>query len=525
MYRQELADPRSGLYAFRPEVVCFAFDAEHLAPAVGGELGRTMDTLRHCWRAAQEAFDCAVMQQTALPRFPLLMGSNEHRLGSQAATVQRLNEQLREAASAANVALLSVDTAAAIDGTAAWFDPALWFSAKQEVHPRASVLYGDLLGRLLGTVRGRSAKCLVLDLDNTLWGGVIGDDGLEGIVLGQGSPAGEAHVALQRYARQLAQRGVILAVCSKNDHANAIAPFESHPEMVLRREDIACFVANWQDKATNLRQIAQTLQIGLDALVFVDDNPAERRLIRTELPQVAAPELPEDPAGYVGCLSEAGYFEAIDLTAEDSERTAQYRANAEREALRETATDLDSYLRGLEMRLVWSPFDVAGLKRITQLINKTNQFNLTTERRTEPQVMALIEDAAAVTLQLRLTDVHGDNGMIGVLIGCVEGEALRMDTWLMSCRVLGRGVEDVALNLLCELALERGCTRLEGTYRPTPKNGMVRDHYSRFGFALRLAEPDGTTNWSLPLSGFAPRATPMRVEKGEACHTPMYTAS
>ena len=395
------------------------------------------------------------------------------------------------------------------------------------------MLYGDLLGRLLGALRGRSAKCLVLDLDNTLWGGVIGDDGLEGIVLGQGSPAGEAHAALQRYARQLARRGVILAVCSKNDYENAVAPFDAHPEMILRRDDIACFVANWQDKATNLRQIAQTLQIGLDALVFVDDNPAERRLVRAELPQVAVPELPEDPAGYVGCLAEAGYFEAIDLTAEDGARTAQYRANAEREALRQTATDLDSYLRGLEMRLVWSPFDVAGLKRITQLINKTNQFNLTTERRTEPQVMALLEDPAVITLQLRLTDVHGDNGMIGVLIGCVEGQALRIDTWLMSCRVLGRGVEDTALNLLCKQALERGCTRLEGTYRPTPKNAMVRELYSRFGFEQRLveervggqAEPAGTTHWTLPLSGFAPRTTPMRVEKGEACHTPMYTVS
>ena len=293
LYRQELADPQSRLYQFRPDVVCFAFDAQHLAGGENAGAEAAMANLRQCWHAAKAALGArAVIQQTVLPRFPALMGNNENRLPtSPAAIVAQINGEIRASAAAEGVHLLSVDTWAAEDGLANWFDASLWYQAKQEIHPRASVLYGDQMGRLIAALWGRSAKCLVLDLDNTLWGGVIGDDGLEGIALGQGSPAGEAFVAFQRYAKQLSERGVILAVCSKNDEANALEPFEKHPEMVLRRKDIACYVANWTDKATNIRTIAERLNIGLDALVFVDDNPAERRLVRSELPMVAVPEI------------------------------------------------------------------------------------------------------------------------------------------------------------------------------------------------------------------------------------------
>lgn len=527
LYRQELADLQSGLYNFRADVVCFAFDAQHLAPTEGAALETAMDTLRYCWQTAQRQLGCTVVQQTALPRLPRLMGNNENRLPtSPAGVLDQLNAALRTEARAHGVSLLTVDTWAAEDGLAQWFDSAQWFSAKQEVHPRASVVYGDQLGRLLAALRGRSAKCLVLDLDNTLWGGVIGDDGLEGIVLGQGSPAGEAYVALQRYAKQLAGRGVILAVCSKNDHANAMAAFETHPEMVLRPADIACFVANWQDKAANLRFIAETLNIGLDSLVFVDDNPAERRLIRAELPAVAVPELPDEPAEYVSVLAQAGYFEAIDITAEDRERTALYHANASREALRQSATDLAGYLAGLDMQLVWAPFDAAGFKRIVQLINKTNQFNLTTRRYTDAEVDALMRDPDVLTLQLRLTDVHGDNGMIAVVIGRrVDGHALEIDTWLMSCRVLGRGVEEGTLNILAERAAALGCNQLIGEYRPTAKNGMVSELYQRLGFDLLATHDDGSTRWALPLAHFTPRATHLRVLTGDPCPEPISMAS
>ena len=527
MYRQELADPGSGLYAFWPDMVCFAFDAQHVAPAESSDAEAAMQNIRSCWEMAQGGLGCTVLQQTVLPRLPLLVGNNEDRLASSpAARVDGVNASLRQEARARGVYLLSVDRWAAEDGLGQWFDPQLWYQAKQEVHPRASVVYGDQMGRLLAALRGRSAKCLVLDLDNTLWGGVIGDDGIEGIALGQGSPVGEAFVAFQRYAKQLAQRGVILAVCSKNDYSNAIAAFESHPEMVLRKSDIACFVANWQDKAENLRFIAETLNIGLDALVFADDNPVERGLIRSELPMISVPELPDDPAGYVGCLVDAGYFEAVEITAEDRERTELYRANASREALRQSSTDLSGYLQSLGMELIWQPFDAAGFKRIVQLINKTKQFNLTTRRYTDAEVSAVMADPDAVTLQLRLTDAHGDNGIIAILIGeRAGGDALLLDTWLMSCRVLGRGVEETTLNVLCARAAEKGYRRLLGVYRPTAKNGMVKDHFQRLGFDLIETAADGTTRWELPLERFTERTTPMRVVKGETWGTPMSIAS
>ncbi len=511
-YRHELMDSASALHAFHPDVVLLALDSYHLAE---GGAEAAMESMRACWQMAQ-SMGATVLQQTALPVFPRLLGNNEQRLtDSPAATVERINSQLRAAADAAGVHLLAVDACAAEDGTRLWHDPVLWHRAKQEVHPRVSHIYGELVGRMLGALRGRSAKCLVLDLDNTLWGGVIGDDGLEGILLGQGSAIGEAYVAFQRYAQRLSERGIVLAVCSKNDEVNALAPFEQHPEMVLRRKDIACMTANWQDKAANLRQIAATLHLGLDALVFADDNPFERNLVRQALPQVLVPELPEDPSFYAQTLADAGYFEAVAVTEADRERSKQYQENAARETLRGSTTDLAGYLRGLEMELVVRPFDRIGLARIVQLINKTNQFNLTTRRYLEPEVSAMMADPNTVTYQMRLLDRFGDNGVIALLIGRKNGQSLDIDTWLMSCRVLGREVEEACLNVLAEGARALGAERIVGEYRPTGKNGMVRELYGRLGFTLESSDADGNTRWSLELSGWTPKAVVMRVTQQE----------
>jgi len=313
---------------------------------------------------------------------------------------------------------------------------------------------------------------------------VVGDDGLEGLVLGQGSALGEAYMAFQSYARELSRRGVILAVCSKNDEANALEPFDKHPDMVLKRTGIASFVANWSDKATNIRAIAQALNIGLDSLVFIDDNPFERSLVRQELPMVAVPEVSDDPTTYPRTIADAGYFEALAMTDEDRERTRQYQGNRARDALKAATTDLGAYLRGLEMELIWRPFDRVGLQRTVQLINKTNQFNLTTRRYTDEDVQALMQDPRAFGLQLRLLDRFGDNGIIAIVIGRMQDTTdplpgdLLIDTWLMSCRVLGRQVEPTTLNLIAAEAQRLGAKRLIGEYIPTKKNAMVKDHYA-----------------------------------------------
>ena len=362
-YRQELLDVESPLHRFRPQVVLFALDAYHLTqglrpgldgPQAAGALEQVLASIRECWALAKEAFNCSVLQQTALPIWHDLMGSNEHRLpGSRAHFLDQLNLHLQAAADAGGAHLVAVDRRVRQDGLDAWHDVALWHRSKQEIKSSAVPCYGESVARVLGAQLGLSSKCLVLDLDNTIWGGVIGDDGLDGIVLGQGSALGEAFLSLQSYAVELSERGVILAVCSKNDEHVAIDAFERHPEMILTRKQVASFVANWDDKATNLRRIAAELNIGLDSLVFVDDNPFERSLVRQELPMVAVPELPEDPALVPRCIADAGYFESLAITPEDRERTQQYFNNRERSELQSGATDMEGYLRSLEMRLQW----------------------------------------------------------------------------------------------------------------------------------------------------------------------------
>jgi FkbH-like protein len=526
-YLQELLDPGSGLHHFRPDTVLFAPDAHHLTLGVHAGLSAA-DAARdlaaasaqrvHCWSLARAAFGCHVIQQTAINTAPCVLGNNEHRLpGSRHRFLGELNRELRLLADRERVDVLDIDAKAAEHGAAAWHDPALWHRAKQDVTPAAAPFYGDLVGRLLGARRGRSAKCLVLDLDNTLWGGVVGDDGIAGIVLGQGSALGEGYVALQTYARELARRGIILAVCSKNDEANALEPFESHPEMVLRRGDIAAFCANWRDKPANLRAIAQQLNIGLDSLVFLDDNPFERNLVRETLPMVAVPEVPSEPALIPGLLADAGYFEGLAVSDEDRQRAHHYQGNAAREALKSVSTDLESYLAALEMRLVWRRFDRLGLQRIVQLINKTNQFNLTARRYSEADVLDIMQDPRAVGLQLRLFDRFGDNGIIEIVIGRVEHETdFLIDTWLMSCRVLGRRVEAATLNLIADEARRLAATHLVGEYRPTPKNGMVRDHYARLDFAVSERRDDGSVLARLDLALFVPRATVIAVTEGDS---------
>ena len=516
-YRQEGLDPGSGLAQFGPTAILFALDARHACAAfaltdtadqVTAMAATWVDDLAGLWRRASATWGCTILQQALLPVFPPLFGGNEHRLsGSGAALVPRLNGLLRTRADTEGADIVVLDSQAAQDGMLHWHDPVLWHRAKQEVHPACAPLYGDLVVRLLAAQQGRSFKCLVLDLDNTLWGGVIGDDGVAGIALGQGSALGESFAEFQNYAKNLSRRGVILAVCSKNDEANAMEAFDTHPDMVLRRADIGCFAVNWTDKAANLRDIASRLNIGLDALVFADDNLFERTIIRRELPMVAVPELPDDPAFYAMTIAGAGYFESIRLTREDVGRTGQYQDNARREILRESATDLDGYLRSLDMRLHWRRFDAVGQSRIVQLINKTNQFNLTTRRTTDDAVAALIANRAALTLQLRLLDSFGDNGVVGIVTGHPNGTAIVIDTWLMSCRVLGRGVERATLHLVVAEARRLGAATLTGVYVPSAKNGMVRDHYKSLGFSPADDGPDFEKRWTLDLAQVLPAAT------------------
>jgi FkbH-like protein len=522
---QELADSASGLQKFNPDFVLIAFDGYHIVSGITASQTpeeaddaqvETKARIAGIWKQARGSLGCSVIHQTVLPVHLPLLGQNEHRLaGSPARFVAQLNHDLRAMADSESVDLLAVDAFVAQDGLERWHDRSLWHRSKQEIAPSAAPLYAEGIVRIISAKKGWSAKCLVLDLDNTLWGGVLGDDGLEGIVIGQGSPLGEAYVAFQQYVRELSRRGVIIAICSKNDEALALEPFEHHPEMVLRRGDIAAFAANWSDKPHNIRALAQQLNIGLDSLVFVDDNPFERELVRRELPMVRVPEISDEPASYARTIADAGYFEAVTVTTEDRARSQQYQGNKDREAARGSATDLPSYLRSLEMRLIWRPFDRVGLQRILQLINKSNQFNLTTRRYNEKEVLAVMNDSAAIGLQFRLQDRFGDNGIIAIVIGRLQNEAeFYIDTWLMSCRVLGRQVERAMLNLIVKEAVRLGAARIVGQYIPSEKNKMVRRHYPDLGFVERTVDEVGHSLSTLDVASFNPAETFMHVTEG-----------
>jgi FkbH-like protein len=391
-YRQELLDPDSSLSRFQPQFLLFSFSARDplsrveitaSRESVEALVAHYVDELTSLWRAAKNYQGVTLVQQTFLNIAEPVFGSLDRTLASSPSRVIRLlNERLVDAAASQGVLVLDLERALERDGIDFWHDNARWLQAKMEISPAAAVRYGDLFARIAASQRGLSKKCLVLDLDNTLWGGVVGDDGIDNIVLGAGNALGEAYSAFQHYVKQLNERGVILAVCSKNERSTAESVFVEHPEMVLRLEDIALLVANWDDKAQNLMRIARDLNIGIDSLVFIDDNPAERARIRQSLPLVAVPELPQDPSGYVRCLAGSGYFESVTFTAEDQQRADQYSANIKRSQLQVSAESVDDYLKSLDMTMEASPFRDIDMMRVSQLINKTNQFNTTTRRRT-----------------------------------------------------------------------------------------------------------------------------------------------
>jgi FkbH-like protein len=522
-FRQELADPKSSLHHFRPDFVLFVLDAHHLAHGLSAMSGdevaagieQQMAMIGDLWRTAQTSLGCSIIHQTLLPVHPAILGQNEHRLAySSTQTIYEINHLLRRLADSCGADLLTIDTWSARDGLRSWYDAGLWHRAKQEILPTAAPVYGDLVARLIAARRGESKKCLVLDLDNTLWGGVIGDDGIHGIELGQGSALGEGYSALQAYVKDLARRGVILAVCSKNTESIAIEAFEIHPEMLLKRSDIACFIANWSDKPSNLRAIAGSLNIGLDSLVLLDDNPAERALVRVALPSVAVPEVTDDPISMVNALADGGYFESTAITEDDLTRTEQYQLGQARAALQASSTDISSYLAELKMTLLWRRFDSVGMKRIVQLINKTNQFNVRTRRYSEEEVAAVMAMDGSLGLQLRLIDRFGDNGIIAVCIGKLQGEAtLFLDSWLMSCRVLGRQVEQATLNLIVDRAREMGAKRLVGEFIPTKKNQIVGDLFSKLGFEPMETSPEGHERACLAIDGFTPIETAITVRE------------
>jgi FkbH-like protein len=397
------------------------------------------------------------------------------------------------AAAPDRVVIFDLDHQSALFGKARWLDHRFWYHSKHPFDFDAIGRVAHVGAQILASSKGLSKKCLVLDLDNTLWGGVIGDDGLDGIKLGTDAD-GEAFMAFQAYVKSLKERGVILAVCSKNEEATAKEPFLRHPDMKLGLEDIAVFRANWNNKVENIRQIANTLNIGLDSLVFVDDNPAEREIVRRFLPMIEVPELPEDPSDYVNALAAGCFFETVTFSAEDKERARYYKENAQRAELQLSFTDAADYLRSLEMSSEGGSADKFHLPRMSQLINKSNQFHLTGTRYSEAELEGFSKRDDITLRFFKLRDRFGDNGLISVLVLKQEEALLVIDTWVMSCRVLGRSMEEFIAAEILDVAHARNCRAVIGRYVPSLKNKLVSGLYARLGFTL-LSDENGVTTW------------------------------
>jgi FkbH-like protein len=505
-YLQEIANPQSELYSFRPNVVIVA---QHWRDAHLKFLSDDTDAASKLVADQQKLSAQLLSRLNAtllvhgfdFPADDSLGNLSSVLPGGRRRILTEVNWQL---AGSLPPGALFVDTARlqAEVGAQAWNDEAQWHVAKQ--HPGSSAL-PKLIEEYLALIKARfglSKKVLVLDLDNTLWGGIVGEDGAHALKIGSPSPTGEAHAALQRYALELKQRGVLLAVCSKNNEPDARQPFLEHSGMVLKLEDFVAFNANWDEKPENLRRIAQQLNVGVDSLVFLDDNPIERAKVRRELPEVAVVELPIDPAGYVAALHQGRYFEALSLSADDFNRSALYQVNVRREKAKFSGDDLESFLDKLDMRMEHGPFNDKVAERVVQLFNKTNQFNVTTRRHGLSDVKGFIADTGVWTQWYRLIDCYGDNGLIGLLVaGPAAGESStwEIDSFLMSCRVLGRKAEEFMLVDLLTAAKRQNIERVRARYIPTQKNGMVADIYAQFGFQSETLTDNGeaTFIWDL----------------------------
>ncbi len=517
-----LLDPDSPVNRFKPDAVLIAVDHRALpwrpSPGGAGAADTSVEMACNFVRTARDAVraqsSAVCILQNLAPPPETLFGSFERRVpGALASLIDAFNQKLIGSVLKSDDILLDVAHIASAVGLESWHSHQEWNLAKLPFSSDYIPLYADHVLRLIAAIRGKSRRCLILDLDNTVWGGVIGDDGLEGIRVAQGDAVGEAHLAVQQLALNLRERGIVLAVSSKNDDEVARAPFRNHPEMLLKEDHIAVFQANWRDKATNIKAISEELSLGLESMVFLDDNPVERGLVRAILPEVAVPEVGDDPATFAPTLAAAGYFDIVVFSDEDKKRAALYQDNARRVALQQQAGDVQSYLASLDMEVIFRPFDNIGRSRISQLINKSNQYNLTTRRYSELDVAKIEQDDSCVALQVRLTDRFGDNGMISVVICRPDApDVWRIDTWLMSCRVLGRGVENAVLAEVVRLAQARGVTALVGDYIPTDRNGMVRDHYEKLGFDLVSQDEAGASVWRLATDRM-PAHPPMRVRR------------
>ena len=463
------------------------------------------------WQALADKFHCPIIQNNFdRPNYRLLGNRDVWDPHGRTNFLARLNQKFYAyAASHENFFINDIDYLSADYGLTAWGDAFYWHMYKYAMCLDAIPSLANSLANIIKSIYGRNKKVLALDLDNTLWGGVVGDDGVDGIAVGPEVPEGQVYAEFQSYCKALKSIGVVLAVDSKNDEENALAGL-NHPDGVLRPDDFVAIKANWDPKDRNLQAIAEELNLGVDSFVFADDNPAERAIVAAQLPGVETPAL-DGAENYIKTLDHGGYFEVTALSGEDLKKTELYHANAERRRAQAAFADYGAYLDSLAMKATIRPFEPLYLQRIAQLTNKSNQFNLTTLRCSEEDIRAMSTDPAWLCLYGKLEDRFGDNGVVTVVAGQQEGALLHLRLWLMSCRVLKRGMEDAMMDAVVADAAARGVKTICGYYYPTAKNAMVKEFYAEMGFARIKADENGNTVWNLDVAAYTVRHPHMEI--------------
>jgi FkbH-like protein len=510
-YPQEILDRESSLYRFAPDAVIFAARTADLAPdlwqgypdltpeAASAAVQRVSDSFGQWIRAFREHSSATlVVHSLEVPTRPGMGVLDAQQCAGQSEALRRINQELRRIASEhRGIFILDYDSLVARHGRLPWHDERKWLTARMPIAADHLIYMAREWLRFLLPLSGRTAKVLVADLDNTLWGGVIGEDGITGIKLGPEYP-GAAYQNLQRALLDLSRRGILLAIASKNNLEDAMQALENHPEMLLRPSHFADARINWNDKVQSLQEIASALNVGVDSLAFLDDNPVEREQVRAALPEIFVVDLPENPLAFASTIRDCPVFERLALSHEDQQRTHLYALQRERSQAEQNFQSKEDFFRYLEQEAEVEPASPATLARIAQLTQKTNQFNLTTQRHTEQQIAEMASRSAWQVLSIRVRDRFGDHGLVGVAITRDEGESCEIESFLLSCRVIGRTVETAFLSHLARAARARGRKGLVGRFFPTRKNAPARDFYARHGFQLLEENHEGSI-WTFDL--------------------------
>ncbi len=510
-YWEDAMFPNPELEEFKPDVIYIHTSNRNIsswpavadsAETVDGLLEKELGHFAAMWENLAKTYGCPVIQNNFEYPYWRLMGNRDATdIHGRVNFVTRLNLKFAEHAQTHdNFYINDINYLSASFGLESWSDPFYWHMYKYALSMSAIPCLAQSVANIIKSLYGKNKKAFALDLDNTLWGGIVGDDGPENIEIGQETPIAQAYSEFQEYLKAHTQLGIILNIVSKNEPENAMAGLQ-RPDMVLKPDDFIMIKANWEPKSQNLVDIAHTLSLGQDSFVFVDDNPAEREIIRQQVANATVPEVGDKPEYYIHEIDKMGYFEVTTLSSDDAARTQMYKQNAARSRAETSFADYGSYLASLEMRAEIAPFAPMYMSRIAQLTNKSNQFNLTTLRLTQADVEGMAAGGDYITLYGKLEDKFGDNGVVAVSIGKQEGRRLDIILWLMSCRVLKRDMEFAMMDELVDACRARGVEQIYGHYYPTAKNGMVREFYKQQGFEKLSEDEKGNSEWVLDISG------------------------